>query len=85
MLKGLAGRASRYSINLDGLVSKDNISCFRGGYALVHSGTLQLNKEVMIRGTASSDLIRDGKTVKASLLLNHNFAVYLMGREPRCL
>jgi len=85
ILEGLAKRASRYSINLDGLVSKDNIRPLRGGYATVSSGILQLNEEIIIGSTANSGLVRDGKTMKVSLLLNHNFAVYLMGHEPRWL
>jgi len=75
ILQEIAKRASRYSINLDGLVSQDHLSCFRGGCAYVSSGILQLSDEVVIRGTASSGLIRDGKTMKVSLLLNHNFAI----------
>jgi len=86
ILKELAEDASQYNINLDGLVSRDNIPPLRReGYTTVSSGILQLNREVMIRGTTSSGLVRDGKTMKVSFLLNHNFAIYLMGRESRWL
>ena len=52
---------------------------------MVSSGILQINEMVMIGCTASSGLVRDGKTMKVSLPLNHTFDVYLMGREPRWL
>jgi len=72
VLKELAERASRYSINLDGLVSKDNVSCFRGGYATIHSGILKSNQaEGTIRGDASSASFGDGKATKVDLLLKH--------------
>lgn len=72
VLEELAERAARYSINLDGSVSKDNVSCLRGGYATVHSGILQLNQSgVVIGGPATSASLGDGKTMKVDLLLNH--------------
>lgn len=39
-LAELALRASEYSLNLDGLVSKDSRNLLRGGYALVYLGVL---------------------------------------------
>jgi len=72
VLKELAKRASRYSINLDGLVSKDNVSCFRGGNAMVYSGMLKSNQaEGIIKGDVSSASLGDGKTTKVDLLFNH--------------
>ena len=80
----VAKRASQYSIrNLDGLAFDDNVFYSLGGFSTVSFGILQLKEEVMIGSTASSDLIRDDKTMKVSLLPNHNFSIYLMGREPR--
>ncbi|KIM61268.1 hypothetical protein SCLCIDRAFT_912632 [Scleroderma citrinum Foug A] len=50
ILKELAKRALRYSINLDGLVSKDNVYCLRGGHVTVTSGILQPRREELIGG-----------------------------------
>jgi len=77
-LEELATRASRYCLNLDGLVYKDNVSYILGGLSMVSSGTLQLTEEGTIGNTASRGLVRDGKTIKVSLLFNHNFSIYLI-------
>ncbi|KAL4078696.1 kinase-like domain-containing protein [Scleroderma yunnanense] len=44
-LKQFAERASRYAINLDGLVSRDDMFPFWGGSSVVSSGILQLKEE----------------------------------------
>lgn len=75
MLKELAKRASRYSINLDGLVSKDYVSYSQGGYAMVWSGILQLKGAKGVIGkTASSDFLGNGETMKVNLPLSHSLA-----------
>ena len=70
VLKELAKRASRYSINLDGSVSNDYVSCSEGGHAVVYLGILKLNK-TEAAGTVSSASLGDGKTMKVDLPLNH--------------
>ena len=50
ILKELAQRALRYSINLDGLVSKDNVYCSQGGFVTVSSGILKQRGEELIGG-----------------------------------
>ena len=83
ILKRLAERASRYSINLDGFISKDNAPCSRGGFALIWPGTLQLQKaKAVVAGLANNDFLGDGETAKVSLLLSLNTLPY---REPRLL
>ncbi|KAL4066213.1 kinase-like domain-containing protein [Scleroderma citrinum] len=68
ILDELVQRASRYCINLDGLVSKDHIGSRRlGGCAIISSGTLQLNEELMTRWTASSGFLKDGNTIKVAI------------------
>ena len=75
VLSELAKGASRYSINLDGLVSKDNVFYFRGGYAMVWSGILQIKEAKKVIGrTASSDFLGNGETMKVNLPPNHTLA-----------
>ena len=81
ILEELAKRASRYSINLVGLVYKDNIYCLRGGCATVSSGIFQPREEVLIGGTG---LAGNSKGIKVSLC---SIVPYLIsdGRETRWL
>ena len=74
--KEIAKHASYYGIeNLDGkLAFDDNVFYSLGGFSTVSFGNLQLKEE-------GSGLVRE----KVSLLPNHNFSVYLMGRERRWL
>lgn len=75
LLEELANRASRYSINLNGFVSKDNAFYSRGGYAMVWSGILDLKRAKEVIGRiGSSDFLGDGETVKVNLHLNHTLA-----------
>ena len=67
LLEELATRASRYSINVDGFVSKDNGYCLRGGYATVSSGILEPREEVFIRGVG---LCGNGKAIRVHLMLD---------------
>ncbi|KAL4078977.1 kinase-like domain-containing protein [Scleroderma yunnanense] len=68
ILNELVQRASRYCINLDGLVSKDHTGSRRlEGYAIISSGTLQLNEELMTRWTASSGFLKYGNTIKVAI------------------
>jgi len=71
LLEELAKRASRYSVNLDGFVFKDNVSCFRGGYATVSSGILQPREEVL---TGGAGLCGNSKAVKVNLCLNRTLS-----------
>ena len=64
MLEELAIRASRYNINLDGFVLKDNISYLRAGYATVSSGILQPREEIFIGGAG---LCENGKAIRVNL------------------
>ena len=83
ILQRLSKRAPRYSINLDGFISKGNAPPFRGGFAYVWPGTLQLQKaKAVVIGLVNNGFLRDGETAKVNLLLNYNTLPY---REPRLL
>ena len=79
LLEELATRASRYSINLDGFVSKDNVSFSKGGYAVVYSGILQPREEVFIRGAG---LCGNSKAIRVNLC-SIVLCLTSDGREPR--
>ena len=64
LLDELATRASRYSVNFNELVSKDNVHCLRGGYATVSSGILQPRGEVLAGGAG---LCGNSKAMKVNL------------------
>ena len=80
----LAKHALRYSVNLDRFVFKDNLSCARGGYAMVWSGVLRL-KDAMRLGKKipRNRFFGDGDTVKVNLLPTYNTASD--GRDSRWL
>ena len=83
ILERLAKRASRYSTNLDGFISKGDAPSFRGGFALVWPGTLQLQKaKAVVKGLTNNGFLGDGKTAKVNLLLSLNTLPY---RDPRLL
>ena len=64
ILKRIAERASRYSINLDGLTSKENAHAL-GGLFVVWLGTLQLQKaKAIVKGLANNGFLGDGETAK---------------------
>ncbi|KIM53495.1 hypothetical protein SCLCIDRAFT_31840 [Scleroderma citrinum Foug A] len=63
VLKELAKRALRYSINLDGLVDKDNVSLVRGGFAVVSSGILRREGVLIER----AGLYGNSKTIKVAI------------------
>ena len=74
-IKEVAKLASQYSIqNLNGLAFDNNVFYSLGGFSMVSFGILQLKE-------GGSGFVHDGKTMKVSLLPNHNFSVYLMGHE----
>lgn len=80
VLKELAKRALRYSINLDGLVDKDNVSLVRGGFAVVSSGILRREGVLIER----AGLYGNSKTIKVNL---RSIVLCLTSdeREPRWL
>ena len=83
ILERLAERASRYSINLNGFMSKSNVPWFLGGYATVWLGILQLQEaKAVVKGLANNGFLGDGETTKVNLLLSLNTLPY---REPRLL
>ena len=81
ILKRLAERASRYSINLDGFISEGNASFSRGEFTLIWPGTLQLQKaKAVVTGLTNNGFLGDGEIAKVNLLLSLNTLPY---REPR--
>ena len=67
ILKRLAERASRYSVNLDGFVSKGKTPLARGGFSFVVPGTLQLQKaKATIKRLANNSFLGDDETVKVN-------------------
>ena len=81
ILKRLAERASRYSINLDGCMSKSNSPYSRGGSAIVWLGTLKLQKaKAAMEGLANNGYLGNGETAKVNPLPSLNTLPY---REPR--
>ena len=68
-LKRFAEHASRYSVNLDGFVDKDNAPHLRGGYAFVWSGVLRLKDALTLgKEIARNRLFGDEDTMKVDLL-----------------
>ena len=67
ILERLAERASSYSVNLDGFVSKDAAPLARGGFSFVFLGTLQLQKaKATIKRLANNGFLGDDETVKVN-------------------
>ena len=83
ILERLVERASRYNINLNGFMSKDNASRFRGKYYHVWPGTLLLQKaKSVVKGLENHGFLGDGETAKVNILLGLNTPLY---HEPRLL
>ena len=83
ILERLAERASRYSINLDGFISRSNVPWFRGGLSYVWLGTLQLHKaKAVVKALANKGFLGDGEMAKVNLLLSLSTLPY---DEPRLL
>ena len=83
ILERLAQHASRYSLNLDGFVSKRKTPSARGSFAFVYLGTLQLqNAKAVVKGLANNGFLGGGETAKVNLLFSLNTLPY---REPRLL
>lgn len=77
ILERLAKHASRYSVNLDGFVSKVRVARARGGFAIVWSGTLRLQEaKAVVNGLANNGFLGNGEIVKVILLLSHNALPY---------
>ena len=76
--------ALRYSINLDGFVSKANaIPLLRGGFSTVWLGTLQLQEaKTVVNALENNGFLGVGKTGKVNPLFSLNT---LPHREPRLL
>ena len=83
ILERLAKRASRYSINLNGFISKRDVPWSMGKYTTVWLGILQLREaKAVVKGLANNGFLGDGETANVSLLFSLNTLSYC---EPRLL
>jgi len=81
IIKELAKPASQYSINLDGLVFKDDVFHFRGGYTTVSSGVLQRREGIFIK---EAGLCGNGMAIRVNICSIMHCLTSLMGVSQGC-